>query len=861
MVRSRRVSSSFAQWTSSGDAATLSATRRAIVTQLETAIQQHEFDSEKLQDIILILEHECLCWKYKNDRELPAGQDPGAFRATLETPRTDQLVVNLSSCLLRSIGPSSHYQRELQSKALLSALALLHAQRVGALQADFHDDLRARLTARFRDLQGVPGQRLVFSAETVRKIQCGYYLCLGAEYAERFRRAEPIVMTAASSVVSLLIVGASITSAAMATGPPNVESILSGLERALRPLWRSSNELFPALCTLQELTRITIALHAYGEAVADIDEIAYAKRLATVILEKILSIFNSDPGFQNDAGPRSVYLDYFVAFFNRGPSGLSRYFYQYGLLDCVSQLSGVISTANFSADLSNTLFKIIATCQEASYRWKCMEILMRDPDTRDTQLREVLDTLAQYNPRMAGEAESRFRDEVKVICELLDEEDGIPLTPATSIASPQDATVEAELSPSTWIESAQPSSTIRAHAQKSSISLPQGRRLARKRYHRAGLSPNGSHAYFAAVGDLYLYRLSTNDIVLHLNTIRSEYREAVLSNSFLAILKAGRTDSLEVYKYGSYAQTYSLKATQAFEPTSNEARWRTDCLAIHEARDRVYVAIAGRSNQHGTISGSIKMYRINIDGSNFRKHDVDFQRSRLNPFASDYVKSIAFAPNGRRLVCVTNNNRILVWLLWEDARPIQSPFQIPKLYTPEMRARGVTSATLFETALSNPYVLCTTSPSRERARNNGEWSYVSAVGDGPVRVPPQLDHDLWRLEKAKAIIAGAVSPDGTVIALLEETGKILLMPLVAEDGGGLSSLDPITVDTRLHAQSSASPTALRFCQLDGHLCLVAVDPQGTVLRLTFQDTRPAFQDTRPIGDYSLLVAAQLQNAV
>ncbi|MCJ1389386.1 hypothetical protein MMC18_002243 [Xylographa bjoerkii] len=846
MVRSPRVSSAFAQWTTASDDAVLSTTRRAIVTELQTAIQDHQFDSETLEDIILILQHECLCWQYKNDGNLLAGQDAGAFRNTLEPSRTNQLVVQLSSCLVRAIGPSSHYERELQSKALLSALALLHAQGVRSLQTTFHDNLRAELAARFQDLQGVPGQRAVFSMETVRKSQCGYYLCLGAEYAKHFSRAEPVVVSVVSSVVSLLIVGASITSTAMGTGPPNVQSTLKGLEKALKPFWISPNQLFKALCTLQELTRITIALHAYGEAMAHVDKMAHAKiqqcsdKLGVVIIDKILSILKSDQGFQNDVGPKSIYLEYFVAFANRGPNDLGRYYYQYGLLDCVSQLSGILSSEKFPLDLSSTLLKIIATSQEATYRWKCTEILMRDPDTRGTQLRTIPEAVAKGNSNMTLQAKSQLQAEVKVIYELLNEEDGIMLTPTASIAGPQDAAAEGKLSPSEWIESAQPTSTITSQAQKYSISLPQGPIFARVKYHKAGLSPDGSYAYFAGVKDLYVYRVptgvstSSNDIVLHRSTTKSEYREAVLSNLFLAVLKEGHADSLEVYKYGTRAQTYSLvDNTVTFEATSKEPRWRADCLAIHEARDRVWVAIGGRSSQCETISSTIKMYRIDTDGKNFSKQDAYFHRSRPNPFASDYIKAIQFAPDGRRLVCVTNNNRILVWLLSNNARPIQAPFQIAKNYMPEMNARGATSATLFQTVSLKPYVLCTTSPSRERSKNNGEWSFVSPVGAGPAKVPSQLDHNLWRLRRARAIIAGAASPDGSVIALLEETGKILLMPLEAPEGGGLSSLDPITLDVSLKSQRTASPTALRFCKVGGQLCLIAVDPAGTVIRVPF----------------------------
>ena len=505
----------------------------------------------------------------------------------------------------------------------------------------------------------------------------------------------------------------------------------------------------------------------------------------------------------------------------------------------MSQLSGVLSSEKLSPDLSGTLLKIIARSQEASYRWKCMEILMRDPITRDTQLRRVPEAVAQRNPNMTKEAKSQLQAEIKVIYELLNEEDGVSLTPRSSVAGPQAVAVEGELSPSEWIENCQDSFTIEAPAIKSSISV-------RANCHKAGLSPDGAYAYFIAKKDFYLYRLlgitstRSDDLVLHHGITKSEsgseYKEAALSNSFLAVLKESQTDSLEVYKYGWHPQTCSSKAVEPFEATSNEARWRADCLAIYESRDRVWIAVGGRSSQSNTISSTIRMYTIDIDGKKISKHDAYFHRTRPNPFTLDHVKSIAFGMNGRRLSCVTNNNRILVWLLSNNARPIQSPFQIAKTYMPEMNAQGVTSASLFQTASLKPYILCTTSPSTERSRNDGEWSYVSPIGPGPIKVPPQLDHNLWRLGKAKAIIAGATSLDGTVIALLEETGRILLMSLVAEDGGGLSSQDPICLDKQLKSRKKVSPTALRFCEVDRRLCLVAVDPQGIVIRQYFQDS-------------------------
>ena len=197
-----------------GEEATLSTNRRARIAELLKAVQDHQFNSHTLEEIVLILDHECLCWKYQNGQDILAGHDANALRPLLDTSQTDELTIQLSACLVRSINNSSHYERELQSKALLSAVALLHAQGVRALQSGFHDSLRQQFIARFQDLHGVPEGR-VFSADTFRILQCSYYLCLGAEYAKRFTRAEPIIVSVVSYAINVLVVASSITGAAL----------------------------------------------------------------------------------------------------------------------------------------------------------------------------------------------------------------------------------------------------------------------------------------------------------------------------------------------------------------------------------------------------------------------------------------------------------------------------------------------------------------------------------------------------------------------------------------------------------------------------------------------------------------------
>jgi hypothetical protein len=160
-----------------------------------------------------------------------------------------------------------------------------------------------------------------------------------------------------------------------------------------------------------------------------------------------------------------------------------------------------------------------------------------------------------------------------------------------------------------------------------------------------------------------------------------------------------------------------------------------------------------------------------------------------------------------------------------------------------MRGGEISSTTLFDSSLSNPYVLCTTVPSLERVIHNGEWSSISPVGSAGVAAHASLVHDLTRLRKLGAILAGAVCPQIGVVALVEyreHQGRLIIMPLIAEGVGGLSTLDPIVLDGGALAiqdqeRIKISPTAIRFYKAGPGYRLVAVDIKGKVVMKHFKE--------------------------
>lgn len=153
----------------------------------------------------------------------------------------------------------------------------------------------------------------------------------------------------------------------------------------------------------------------------------------------------------------------------------------------------------------------------------------------------------------------------------------------------------------------------------------------------------------------------------------------------------------------------------------------------------------------------------------------------------------------------------------------------------------MTSASLFDSPSGKRYVLSTSSPSSERSRNEGEWSFISPVDHSlvPRHPPPHLIHRLKQLKRRLPIGTGAVPRPGNLVALLEKTGKIILIPLTSNDRGGLCSAnsegeEPAELPISLCTQAKLSMGCLRF-DPPGAL-LYAIDSKGKLIRASFKHT-------------------------
>jgi len=154
-----------------------------------------------------------------------------------------------------------------------------------------------------------------------------------------------------------------------------------------------------------------------------------------------------------------------------------------------------------------------------------------------------------------------------------------------------------------------------------------------------------------------------------------------------------------------------------------------------------------------------------------------------------------------------------------------------------MVSHGVTSTTLFFAPSRRPYILTTTSPSFERAANNGrgEWSYISPVAPCPVDMPPYLEHDITSLQSK--YLVGTVSTNGGLVAVLEESGKIKIVKLTSASKGGIDCESYVDeqCSEQLSRQEKAGPTSLRFLESPEGLFVFAIDQNGTLVRHKWTD--------------------------
>ncbi|ERF68589.1 hypothetical protein EPUS_04687 [Endocarpon pusillum Z07020] len=825
--------------------------RKRVAEELLLAIKDHVYDTQTLDEITLLINHECLCHEVENSES-----SRFIFRSALDIPVISQLAEQLSSCGVKYVNASSHVLRELQLRALLSVVAWLHLRGVTAHQADSHARWQEQINQLYQDLVWLPEEQTGATQEAFRRAQCSYLLSLVA--AQQFVKARPRIKDALEVAGDLMQLGVVAVNIALGFGIGNMNNAVKDLYGNFTRLLDSTRHAEPSdnryhdLFKMQGLTRIAVALEFYSRIGAQSVEshksnddlhtkaLKCSRAAADVALEQVLRVLNSEDNgcFEADLRRPSKFREQLSAVLDRGPASLDRYNYFYGILDCATQLASITDPERYPAGFEERMRLIVARSRVANFRWKALEVLLANPSSRSLQSQLVLTEAGQ---RSGPELQKQLRDEMTMVLECLGDSTSISITESSSSRQVMDRL--------DWIERNVPTSGITSEAQKFSVPLPRGSAFHRIRFSAAGLSTECSHAYFLNEKMVLIYSLSNlgeqpgmQPVFRHAAS-ELKYAAAALSERFVVLLvEESRVKSIRIFRYDG--QMIDL---DTFGMEADRHQWNpNNLITIHETDDRTWIAVGGWVRQEGAHSGSIKMYCIhgNNEIATLTRQPVSFTRPKPNPLTMDLLKTLAFSPDGKRLVCATNNNRILVWRLSNNARPDGAPFILKKDITTDMTSGGISSTSLFESSLSHPYVLCTTLPSLERVVHKGEWSFVSPIGSAQVRVHERLVHDLVQLRKSGSILAGAVCPCVGIIALVERLGKhqarIVIMPMVAEEGGGLSALNPVplgggTLAIQDHEKFKNFPTALRFQETRNGYCLVAVDIEGKVVKKAWKN--------------------------
>ena len=145
----------------------------------------------------------------------------------------------------------------------------------------------------------------------------------------------------------------------------------------------------------------------------------------------------------------------------------------------------------------------------------------------------------------------------------------------------------------------------------------------------------------------------------------------------------------------------------------------------------------------------------------------------------------------------------------------------------------MTSATIYQSPSNRQYVLCTTAPSTERWRNEGEWSYIMLIPPNASPRHGNTVHNFEQLKTHRSLLAGCPSSQHHAFAVLEDSGRLSVLRLDKHDDGGIHSPDEDTeiLQHSLCKQDRPLTQCLRFDPSGSFL--YAVDAKGKIVVTEF----------------------------
>ncbi|KAL8684648.1 MAG: hypothetical protein Q9224_006215, partial [Gallowayella concinna] len=323
--------------------------------------------AQELSEFQRALDHQCLLQSLDPDAE------PTVSSGTLV-----QITLYLSGPLLQGSDSQSGRFRDVQLRALVAAFALLHHNGLRSLMAESHDQLRLNIADRFREI--VDSNEQVASQtgleDRIRKADALYSIRLAAQYFSLIERDQPLPDAIAIPIIGLVLAGASIASGQYV----GLRSIFHYADHIIGLIpGRTSQHL--SLPGIQELTRnATTLLDSVIEEDHQDEDVSDVIRTAndTVeLVQRLLRVHIQDiPSKRNDS------WNWPLARLRRNPPLLNKWYFFYGLLDCVAQLARRLGPGQLHMELLVMMKQLMEESDFEEFRWKIIEIFQAYEPTR-----------------------------------------------------------------------------------------------------------------------------------------------------------------------------------------------------------------------------------------------------------------------------------------------------------------------------------------------------------------------------------------------------------------------------------------------------------------------------------------------
>ncbi|KAL8847263.1 MAG: hypothetical protein Q9221_007687 [Calogaya cf. arnoldii] len=287
--------------------------------------------------------------------------------STVSTGTVVQITLYLSGQLLQWSDAESGMFRDLQLRALVAALALLHHSGLTELTAEPHDQLRLNIAARFNDI--IDGRRASRTTlqDRMRKADALYLIRLAAQYFSLIKRAQPLSDAVPIPIIGLVLAGASIASGQYS----GLSSVFHHADKiiCLMPGRETPHLNLPAI---QELIRNATTILSFAATSENGEIDVKEKETALEVVQLVQQLLKVH--IHNIPSRRSSVWDWPLARLRRGPPLMDKWYFFYGLLDCLAQVARHAGPGQLSTELLALLKQLMEESEYEELRWKILEI-------------------------------------------------------------------------------------------------------------------------------------------------------------------------------------------------------------------------------------------------------------------------------------------------------------------------------------------------------------------------------------------------------------------------------------------------------------------------------------------------------